>query len=246
MAYFMISNYLYTVGVTWPYQAKRLTRAQYLVVAKGESVESATRITSMYSFTSTITAIITGIVVRYVRRLKPFQLAGGLLYILGLGLMIRFRGYNNSRGEIVMTQVILGLGGGLFTYPTQANMQACVFSCFARPDYDLNNVQLNPSRACVSPPGLSLSSYSYRLRTDVATVTAVYLSVFYIGGAIGAAISGAIWTQTLPGKLLELVPGATPELVAEICASFFAVHASYVNSRADGGPFVWITVRCAA
>jgi hypothetical protein len=49
------SSYLYTV----------------LVVAFGESIESATRITNVYSFTSVLVGVGLGFVVRYVRYLKP-------------------------------------------------------------------------------------------------------------------------------------------------------------------------------
>ena len=42
-----------------------------LVVAFGESIKSATRITSVYSFTSVIVGCLLGLVVRYARRLKP-------------------------------------------------------------------------------------------------------------------------------------------------------------------------------
>ncbi|CAO3639896.1 unnamed protein product [Cunninghamella echinulata] len=37
----------------------------------------------------------------------------------------------------------------------------------------------------------------------VAIVTAIYMTTFRVGGAIGNSISGAIWTNTLPGKLSE-------------------------------------------
>jgi SIT family siderophore-iron:H+ symporter-like MFS transporter len=42
-----------------------------LVVAFGESIESATRITNVYSFTSVLVGVGLGFVVRYVRYLKP-------------------------------------------------------------------------------------------------------------------------------------------------------------------------------
>ena len=42
-----------------------------LVVAFNETIESATRITNVYSFTSVVTGVTLGFVVRYVRYLKP-------------------------------------------------------------------------------------------------------------------------------------------------------------------------------
>ena len=41
---------------------------------------------------------------------------------------------------------------------------------------------------------------------DVAAATALYLTLIEIGGAVGAAISGAIWTGNLPGKLIAYLP----------------------------------------
>ncbi|KAJ3277408.1 hypothetical protein HK104_003322 [Borealophlyctis nickersoniae] len=38
---------------------------------------------------------------------------------------------------------------------------------------------------------------------DVGIVTALYLTIAAIGGAIGSAIAGAIWTNTLPTRLLS-------------------------------------------
>ena len=43
---------------------------------------------------------------------------------------------------------------------------------------------------------------------DVASVLALLGLFGYIGGAIGNSISGAVWTNTLPEKLQELLPVA--------------------------------------
>ena len=44
--------------------------------------------------------------------------------------------------------------------------------------------------------------------TDVAAVTAIFLTIVEIGGAVGSAISGAIWTAKLPAKLALYLPEA--------------------------------------
>ena len=41
---------------------------------------------------------------------------------------------------------------------------------------------------------------------DVAAVTAIFLTVVEIGGAVGAAISGAVWTANIPRKLGQYLP----------------------------------------
>lgn len=42
----------------------------------------------------------------------------------------------------------------------------------------------------------------------VAVATAVYLTSVEIGGAVGSAISGAIWGRNIPAKLREYLPAA--------------------------------------
>lgn len=57
----------------------------------------------------------------------------------------------------------------------------------------------------------SVSSHS-----QVAAVTAVFLTVIQIGGAIGSAISGAIWTQQIPTKLGQYLPADAQDALFDI------------------------------
>lgn len=43
---------------------------------------------------------------------------------------------------------------------------------------------------------------------EVAAVTAIFLTLLEIGGAVGAAISGAVWTANVPKKLALYLPEA--------------------------------------
>ena len=43
---------------------------------------------------------------------------------------------------------------------------------------------------------------------DVAAATAIFLTIVEIGGAVGAAISGAVWTANLPKKLEAYLPAS--------------------------------------
>lgn len=47
--------------------------------------------------------------------------------------------------------------------------------------------------------------------SDVAAVTAIFLTIVEIGGAVGAAISGAVWTANIPKKLTQYLPPAAQE-----------------------------------
>ncbi|KAF9024138.1 MFS general substrate transporter [Hymenopellis radicata] len=112
------------LNTTWYMQGEYLYTV--LVVAFGESITSATRITSLYSFASVITGTVLGFVVRYVRYLKPFIVFGVSLFFVAFGLLIRFRGGvgSSSHSAIIGAQIVLGIAGGMFSYPTQASIQA--------------------------------------------------------------------------------------------------------------------------
>lgn len=106
----------------WGMQADYLYAV--LQVAIGESVKSSQRIQSLYSFTSTITGTLLGLVVYKVRRLKWFILFGVCIWPVAMGLMVKYRGGESSYAGVIAGQVILGFAGGFFTYPTQASVQA--------------------------------------------------------------------------------------------------------------------------
>ncbi|KAF2459870.1 major facilitator superfamily domain-containing protein [Lineolata rhizophorae] len=112
-----------TLNFAWTLQGDFLYTV--LVVGFNESVKSATRITSLYSFASVITGPIVGIVIFFVRRLKPFILSGTCLFMVAFGLLIYYRGGGQSSAHsgIIGAQVLLGIAGGMFPYPAQASIQ---------------------------------------------------------------------------------------------------------------------------
>lgn len=109
--WYMQGDYLYTV----------------LVVAFNQSVNSATRISSLFSFTSVLTGCGLSVVVRFgVPYLKPFILFGTCLFMVAYGLLIEYRGGANggSYSGIIGSQVLLGFAAGLFSYPAQISIQS--------------------------------------------------------------------------------------------------------------------------
>ncbi|CAE6471065.1 unnamed protein product [Rhizoctonia solani] len=108
MSWYLQGDFLYTV----------------LAVSFDQSVTSATRITSLYSFTSVLVGAGAGLLIRKVRYIKPFVIAGTLVFILAMGLLIKFRDGSAGVNGMIGAQVVLGFGGGLFPYPTQALVQA--------------------------------------------------------------------------------------------------------------------------
>ncbi|KAK9480048.1 major facilitator superfamily domain-containing protein [Lipomyces japonicus] len=61
---------------------------------------------------------------------------------------------------------------------------------------------------------------SCQSKADVASATALFLTVFSLGSAVGAAVSGAIWTSFLPRRLLTYVPESIVDQVPKIYANF--------------------------
>lgn len=106
--WYMQGDYMYTV----------------LIVAVHESIKSATRIVSLYSFVSVITGTLLGFVIVKVRRTKPFILFGVCCWFLSFGLLVHYRGDSGAHAGIVGSLCLLGFGAGFFTYTTQASIQA--------------------------------------------------------------------------------------------------------------------------
>jgi len=67
---------------------------------------------------------------------------------------------------------------------------------------------------------------------DVAAATAIYLTIVEIGGAVGAAISGAVWTANLPAKLELYLPPAAQSQALNISSSL-TVALSYPVGSAE-------------
>ncbi|KAG5928852.1 hypothetical protein E4U42_007830 [Claviceps africana] len=110
-AFTMQSDFLYTV----------------LLVAFDFSIKAATRITSLYSFTSVVVGPFLGLLVYKVKRLRVFVVAGTLLYTVAFGLLIHYRGatadISSVQAGVIGAQVLLGIAGGLVPYTAQASLQ---------------------------------------------------------------------------------------------------------------------------
>ncbi len=157
----------------------------YLLVAHNQEVTTAGRITQIFSFTSTIAAVSASTAIRHLRRYKVFVVSGSCIYLLGICLIMALRTADAGIPRLVTTQIIIGLGAGLMSVPTQIGIQA------------------------------SLSS-TPRL---VAAATCMYLMMGEVGGAVGAAISGALWGRLVPAKLDAYLPEASRQNASAIYSS---------------------------
>lgn len=97
-----------------------------LVVAFDFPIESATRILSFFSFFGVISGVVIGLVIYRLRRLKYIIVAGTCIFMAAYGLLIKYCGGASleSHVGIIAGQVLMGLAGGFFAYPTQASIQA--------------------------------------------------------------------------------------------------------------------------
>jgi len=167
----------------------------YLQVVQNESITAAGHVTQTFTFTSTVTAICISFIIKYTRHYKYYITAGACIYLLGIGLMIRYRTIGSSTSQIVGTQIAVGIGGGMVNVPAQLGVQAAV-------------------------------SHS-----DVAAATAIFLTIVEIGGAVGIAISGAVWTANLPAKLALYLPPA-----AQADATLIFGNLTLAKSYLEGTP----------
>ncbi|CAH0005092.1 unnamed protein product [Clonostachys byssicola] len=167
-SWYMQADFLYTV----------------LLVGFDFSIADATRIASVYNFCAVLGGVSLGLIIRKIRRLKPFIIGGIGLWTLAYGLLVKFRGGADpsAKAGVIAGQVLLGLAGGFFPYPNLAAAQA-------------------------------LTKHE-----DIAVMTSIMLTMNNVGMALGNAVSGAIWTQTLYAQLQkDLAPNT--QLAEQVYAS---------------------------
>lgn len=96
----------------------------YLQVVQGQSVVVAGRVTQMFSFTATVSAVLISFLIMYTKRYRIFVTIGTFVYVTGLALMIVYRKQGSTTAQLVGTQMLLGTGGAMIVWPTQLGVQA--------------------------------------------------------------------------------------------------------------------------
>lgn len=85
----------------------------FVVIVKPWSLVNATYFTMTQTVALTIFGIVGGVILRFTGRYKPVFIGGLVIRLIGAGLMIHSRGANASDAEIVWSQLLQGMGGGL-------------------------------------------------------------------------------------------------------------------------------------
>lgn len=142
----------------------------YITVSQGESPVAASNIQKVFSFASSLTSIVVGLLIYWTAHYKYFITFGACVYVVGYGLMIRYRAVGTTSGALVGCQIAVGIGGGMLNVPAQLGVQAAVS------------------------------------HQQVAAATAIFLTIFEIGGAVGSAIAGAVWGSQVQSKLRAYLP----------------------------------------
>ena len=100
--------------------------SSYLQVVQYQDVTHAGYIVSTFNLASTAASIVVGLLIRYTKTYKWYMVGGACMYIVGIGIMMRYRVEGSNIGSIVGSQIALGIGGGFFNVPAQLGVQASV------------------------------------------------------------------------------------------------------------------------
>ncbi|KAL0570723.1 hypothetical protein V5O48_011242, partial [Marasmius crinis-equi] len=163
----------------------------FILVVQPWSTVNATYFLNTQSVALTVFGIMGGVILRFTHRYKWTLVAGLCIRLLGVGLMIHSRGAQGSTAELVWTQILQGMGGGIASVTAQVGAQASV------------------------------------THIDVGMVTAIVLLFAEIGNAVGNAISGAIWTNEMPGRLAVHLPNLNETERAQIFSSISLIRDMY-------------------
>ncbi|GAA5939078.1 hypothetical protein JCM10213_006022 [Rhodosporidiobolus nylandii] len=98
----------------------------FLQVARGHSPQDSSYIAQSYMFTACVAAIIAGSLAKCTNRYKWIGIAGVLIHAGGVWLMMRTRDLDGSTFELVLSQVLGGVGGGFTTIAVQIGCQSVV------------------------------------------------------------------------------------------------------------------------
>jgi MFS family permease len=146
-----------------------------------------------------VSNLLVGLAIKYTSRYRVYSLIGVPTYVTGLLLTTFFRGPSNPLSYVLLSQIVTGIGGGMFHVPVQLGIQAVA------------NHQ------------------------EVGIATAMFLTFTSLGGSVGSAIAGAIWTGGLPEKLAEYLPDMSAEERRRIYDDFkFAMSFPRGSIERDG------------
>lgn len=171
-----------------------------LIVGMRASIKAAVRITSLYSFVSVIVGPLLGLFIVKFRRLKIFIVIGASCWAISLGLLLHFRGDNDG---VESQKYLNGVIGSL-----------CLMGFGA-------GFFTYPTQVSIT----TCTNHEY-----MAVIISLYLSSYNVGLAIGASVSGAIWTNKMYPTILKkfVEAGLDTEIAAQAYEAPFTFIITYV------------------
>lgn len=185
----------------------------FLVIVNDVSPKAATNIVTAQAVSAAVVGLAAAVVVKYIGRCKWVTVAGTLVKLIGGGLMIRYSNADATLVQIVMGQIIAGGGAGMISIVAQTAVQSVAGhqGSFLQHSWQYSRQVTNKF-------------------LDVANVTMLYEAARAIGGAIGNAISGSVWTRLLLIKLEAHLPAAAKSKATSIQNSFTVAASFAVGS----------------
>ncbi|KZT38553.1 MFS general substrate transporter [Sistotremastrum suecicum HHB10207 ss-3] len=98
----------------------------FIIVTKDWSLVDDIYFSNVQTVALTVFGILGGLLMRTTHRYKPILIAGLCIRTLGVGVMIHSRGAGGSTPELILTQILQGLGGGFAAVTSQVGAQASV------------------------------------------------------------------------------------------------------------------------
>ncbi|KAJ7087878.1 major facilitator superfamily domain-containing protein, partial [Mycena epipterygia] len=110
MAFYLTFTYLYS----------------FVVVVQDWKLINTTYFMQTQMISMTFSGILTGMYMHMFRRYKTLLVGGLVIRLIGVALMLHSRGANGSNFELLMTQILQGVGGGIAALSIQVSAQASV------------------------------------------------------------------------------------------------------------------------
>lgn len=96
----------------------------YLQIVQRQSTTSAANITRVFTLSSTASSIAVSLLIKYTGHYKYYVTVGSAIYLMGMGIMLRYRNEDASTATLIGTQIVIGIGGGFLNVPVQLGVQA--------------------------------------------------------------------------------------------------------------------------
>ncbi|KAJ7097775.1 drug:h+ antiporter [Mycena belliarum] len=110
MAFYLTFTYLYS----------------FIIVVKDWTLINSVYFMQTQMVTMTLCGIFTGMYMHKFKRYKMLLVSGLIIRLIGVALMLHSRGADGSTFELLMTQVLQGIGGGIAALSIQVSAQASV------------------------------------------------------------------------------------------------------------------------